>query len=149
MNLDKIDNTIITTLVQNARTPFRHIAKELKVSPDTIANRFEKLNKDKVILGSTVVLNPEKIGYATIVRFGFKIRPTFSSEMLSTIIKIPSIIIATKLMGEFDVIALGVVKNFDHLFTLTETFVQMPNIEKVHVSVWVKTLRLKPEYFII
>ncbi|MBP1662445.1 MAG: AsnC family transcriptional regulator [Thermoplasmatales archaeon] len=149
MNLDKIDNRIISTLVKNARTPFRQIAKELNVSPDTIANRFEKLKKDKVILGSTVVLNPEKIGYATIVRFGFKIRPTFSSEMLSTIIKIPSIIIATKLMGEFDVIALGVVKNFDHLFILTETFVQMPNIEKVHVSVWVKTLRLKPEYFII
>lgn len=149
MNLDKIDNRIISTLVKNARTPFRQIAKELNVSPDTIANRFEKLKKDKVILGSTVVLNPEKIGYATIVRFGFKIRPTFSSEMLSTIIKIPSIIIATKLMGEFDVIALGVVKNFDHLFLLTETFVQMPNIEKVHVSVWVKTLRLKPEYFII
>ena len=149
MDVDNIDTTIITTLCQNARTPFRHIARELDVSPDTIRNHFEKLKKDKLIIGSTVVLNPEKIGYATIVRFGFKVKPTFSSEMLSTIIKIPSIIIATKLMGEFDLIALGVVKDFHHLFKLIDTFVKMPNIEKVNVSIWVNTLRLKPEYFII
>jgi DNA-binding Lrp family transcriptional regulator len=149
MDLDTIDQTIIATFIQNARTPFRHIARELDVSPDTIRNHFEKLKKDKLIIGSTVVVNPGEIGYATIVRFGFKVKPTYSSEMLSTIIKIPSIIVATKLMGEFDVLALGVVKDFHHLFLLINTFVKMPNIEKVNVSVWVNTLSLKPEYFVI
>jgi len=149
MDLDKIDRTIITTLVSDARTPFRKIARELDVSPDTINNHFEKLKKERVIIGSTIVLNPEKIGYAAIVRFRFKVKPTFSSEILSTIIKIPSIIVATKLMGEFDIMALGVVKDFNHLFKLRDKFVKMPYIEKVETSVWVKTMSLKPEYFII
>ena len=149
MDLDKIDRTIITTLVSDARTPFRKIARELDVSPDTINNHFEKLKKEGVIIGSTVVLNPEKIGYTAIVRFRFKVKPTFSSEILSIIIKIPNIIVATKLMGEFDLIALGVVKDFNHLFNLIDKFVKIPNIEKVDVSLWVNTLSLKPEYFII
>jgi Lrp/AsnC family transcriptional regulator for asnA, asnC and gidA len=149
MDLDKIDRTIITTLVSDARTPFRKIARELDVSPDTIDNHFEKLKKEGVIIGSTVVLNPEKIGYTAIVRFRFKVKPTFSSEILSTIIKIPSIIVATKLMGEFDIIALGIVKDFNHLFLLRDKFVKMPNIEKVETSIWIKTMSLKPEYFII
>ncbi len=149
MDLDKIDRTIITTLVSDARTPFRKIARELDVSPDTINNHFEKLKKEGVIIGSTVVLNPKKIGYAAIVRFRFKVKPTFSSEILSTIIKIPSIIVATKLMGEFDIIALGIVKDFNHFFALRDKFVKMHNIEKVEVSAWIKTMSLKSEYFII
>jgi len=149
MDLDKIDRTIITTLTSDARTPFRKIARDLDVSPDTITNHFEKLKKEGVIIGSTVVLNSEKIGYASIVRFGFKVKPTFSSEILSIVIKIPSIIVATKLMGEFDIMALGVVKDFNHLFSLRDKFVKMPNIEKVDISIWIKTMSLKPEYFII
>ena len=46
MELDKIDNTIIKNLKEDARTSFREIARKLKVSPDTISNRFEKLQKE-------------------------------------------------------------------------------------------------------
>jgi len=149
MDLNKIDKTIITTLTSDARTPFRKIARELDVSPDTISNHFKKLQKLGVIVGSTIVINPEKIGYTTIVRFGFKVKPTFSSEILSHIIKMPSIIVATKLMGEFDIIALGVIKDFNHLFKLRDKFVKMSNIEKVDISIWIKTMSLRSKYFII
>jgi Lrp/AsnC family transcriptional regulator for asnA, asnC and gidA len=149
MNLDKIDNAIITTLIQDARIPFRQIARKLNVSPDTISNHFEKLKKEGVIIGSTVVLNPEKIGYSSIVRFRFKVKPTFSSEILSTIIKIPSIIVATKLMGEFDIMAIGLIKDLNHLYKLRKKFVKMPNIEQMEIGLWADTMSLKPEYFII
>jgi len=52
-------------------------------------------------------------------------------------------------MGEFDMMALSVVKNFNHLFKLRDKFVKMPNIEKVEISLWINTMSLKPEYFII
>jgi len=43
--MDEIDLAIIEHLKKDARTSFREIARKLKVSPDTIVNRFRMLQK--------------------------------------------------------------------------------------------------------
>ena len=45
MKLDEIDLTILNIIEKDARTSFREIARKLKVSPDTISNRYEKLKQ--------------------------------------------------------------------------------------------------------
>lgn len=72
MKLDEIDLTILEILKEDARTSFREIARKLNVSPDTISNSYEKLIEQGVIIGSTVVIDPSKIGYSFIARFGIK-----------------------------------------------------------------------------
>jgi len=73
MKLDKIDITILEMLKKDARTSFREIARKLDVSPDTISNRFERLKEQGIIINSTVIINPTKIGYSFIARFGIDI----------------------------------------------------------------------------
>ena len=149
MELDKIDHTIIELLKKDARTSFREIARKLKASPDTISNRFERLKKQGIIVDSTVVMDPTKIGYTFIARFGIKVKPAYSSQVLDKIIKIPSVIVASKLVNHCDIIAVSVIKNFQHLCKIRDNVLEMPYVEKVEVGMWIKTMELCPHYFLI
>ena len=149
MKLDKIDSTILEMLEEDARTSFREIARKLKVSPDTISKRFERLKEQGIIVDSTVVIAPSKIGYSFIARFGIDVKPAYSSQVLGEIIKIPSVIVASKLVGGYDLVSIGVVKNFQHLCKLRDTILGMPYVEKVEIGMWIKTMELCPHYFLI
>ena len=149
MKLDNIDMTILETLKKDARISFREIARVLNVSPDTIINRFERLKEQGVIVSSTVIINPKKIGYSFIARFGIDVKPAYSSQVLEEIIKIPSVIVASKLVGKYDLISIIVVKNFQHLCELRDYILEMPHVEKVETSTWISTMKLCPHYFLI
>ena len=149
MKLDEIDSTIIEMLKKDARTSFREIARSLKVSPDTISNRFERLKQHGIILGSTVVINPEKIGYNFITRFSINVKPAYSTQILERVIQIPSVIVASKIVGSHDVVAISVVKNFQHLCKLRSTILEMPYVEKIEIGMWIETMKLSPHYFLI
>jgi Lrp/AsnC family transcriptional regulator for asnA, asnC and gidA len=149
MKLDKIDYTILEMLIEDARTSFRKIARKLQVSPDTISKRFEKLKKEGVIVDSTVIIDPGKIGYSFIARFGIDVKPAYSSQVLEKIIKIPSVIIASKLIGKYDLISIIVVKSFQHLCELREQILDMSYVEKIETSMWISTMELCPRYFLI
>jgi len=149
MKLDKIDSAILEMLKEDARTSFREIARKLKVSPDTISKRFERLKDQGIIIDSTIIIDPSKIGYSFITRFGIDVKPAYSSQVLSEIIKIPSIIVASKLVGGYDLLSIGVVKNFQHLCRLRDTILEMPYVEQVEVGMWIKTMKLCPHFFLI
>ena len=149
MKLDNIDITILEMLKKDARISFREIARKIDVSPDTISNRFERLKKQGVIVNSTVIINPIKIGYSFITRFGIDVKPAYSSQVLEEIIKIPSVIVASKLVGKYDLISIIVIKNFKHLCELRDHILEMPYVEKVETSTWINTMELCPYYFLI
>jgi len=149
MDLDSTDLEILEALKADARTSFREIAKRLSVSPDTVGNRFERLRNEGLIIGSTVVLDPSKIGYTFIARFGINVRPAYSSQVLEQLIRFPSVIVASKLVGSHDLMAISVVKDMPHLWKLRDAILEMPYVEKMEVGIWIETMHLLPHLFII
>ena len=110
---------------------------------------LKEFKKEGVIVNSTVVLDPGKIGYSFIARFGIDVKPAYSSQVLKEIIKIPSVIVASKLVGKYDLISIIVVKNFQHLCELRENILEMPYVEKIETGLWINTMKLCPHYFLI
>lgn len=149
MKIDEIDIAIIDILKNDARKSFREIARALKVSPDTISKRYERLIQQGIIIGSTVVIDPSKIGYSFITRFGVNVKPAYATQVLEKLIKIPSVIMASKLVGNHDIIAISVIKNFPHLCQMRDTILEMPYVDKVELGMWVETMELCPHYFLI
>ena len=147
--MDRIDQGILEALKEDARTSFREIAKRLGVSPDTVGNRYERLCDEGVITGSTVVMDPSRIGYTFIARFGVNVRPAYSTQVLEQLIGYPSVIIATKLVGGHDILAVSVVKDMSHLWRLRDTILEMPYVDRVEVGIWIETMRLMPHLFVI
>jgi DNA-binding Lrp family transcriptional regulator len=154
--LDKIDLCIIEALTNDARTPFRQIAASLNISPDTIINRYNALQEKGVVRGSTIVLNPKEIGYKAMAVFMIDISPSEAGKtqfdslaILETIIKMKNIIVASKTVGDHDLIAIGVVKDFQHLVAVRDEIAAIPGVKDMEVSFWSEITELSPRYFVI
>lgn len=157
--MDEIDRAIIDKLTDDARTSFRKIAKELGISPDTVMHRYAALQKEGTIRGSTIVINPKKIGYQAMAVFvidtspahilATQATPADSPLILDKLIHMPNIIVATKSVGDHDLLAIGVVMDFEHLIKVRNDIARIPGVRDVQVSFWVGRTELCPKYFII
>ena len=157
--MDKIDLAVIDKLTRNARMSFRRIAEDLGVSPDTVISRYAALQKDGVIRGSTIVINPRKIGYQAMAVFMIDISPSHimatestpadSSLILDRLIQMPNIIVATKTVGDNDLLAIGVTLDFEHLAKVKNEIERIPGVKDMQISFWVEKTELCPKYFIV
>lgn len=157
--MDETDLAIIDRLTEDARTSFRQIAKELSISPDTVVNRYTTLREQGVIRGSTVVIDPKKIGYQAMAVFMIDASPAnviadesnsaAPSQILEKLIRMPSIIVATKTIGDHDILAIGVARDFEHLICLRDIIMRIPGIKDLEVSFWVKRTEICPKYLVI
>jgi len=159
IKMDETDLLIIKRMTENARISFREIAKELGVSPDTVISRYKTLQENGVIRGSTVVIDPKKIGYHGMAVFMIDASPTHifttevtppeSSLILERLIQMRNIILATKTVGDHDLLAIGVARDFEHLIEIGSDIAKIPGVRDLRVSFWVEKAELCPEYFII
>ncbi len=156
--MDKIDLSIIEKLTQDARISFRKISREMGISPDTIINRYNKLNEDGVIRGSTVVIDPKKIGYQGMAVFLIDVTPshilateatTDSAMILDRLIHMRNIIVATRTVGDHDLFALGVIVDFEHLIKLGNEIAKIPGVKDLQVAFWTEKTKVCPKYFIV
>ena len=157
--MDETDSFIIKRMTEDARVSFRKIAKELGVSPDTVISRYRTLKEKGVIRGSTVVLDPKKIGYKGMAAFMIDTSPTniigteatqpTVSSILETVIKMPDIILATKTVGDHDLLAIAVIRDVEHLIATGTDIAKIPGVKDLRVSFWVEKTELYPKYFII
>ncbi len=90
-NLDKVDQKIIEILNENARTPSKEIALELKksghdVSDRTIRKRIERLEKSGIIKGYNAVLT-DVSGINKYQAILIKLKPSKSLETIEESIK--------------------------------------------------------------
>jgi Lrp/AsnC family transcriptional regulator for asnA, asnC and gidA len=156
--MDEIDLSIIKELTEDARMSFRKIAKKLGISPDTVINRYKALQEKGAIRGSTVVINPRKLGYHGMAVFLIDASPSHilateatidSSLILNRLIQMRNIILATKTVGDHDLLAIGVARDFEHLINIGTDIAKIPGVKDLQASFWVEKTELCPKYFII
>ena len=75
MSLDSYDLLILKMLIEESRTSLTDISKKTGLSRFAVKNRVEKLFRDKLIVGPTVILNPSLVGFKRTVFFEFKTNP--------------------------------------------------------------------------
>src|SRR5699024_3804083 len=70
VTIDGIDKEILRDLMQDARKPILEIARKIGISGAAIHQRLRKLESSGLIAGSKFVINPKKLGYATMAFIG-------------------------------------------------------------------------------
>lgn len=60
--MDAVDHQIVRILLENARLPISEIARAVGLSAAPVSRRIERLERDKVIRGYTVVLDDSLVG---------------------------------------------------------------------------------------
>jgi len=102
--VDNLDREILEQLSTNSRLPLVDMARNFKVSPDTVRNRIKKLEKENLILGHGVLFNLKKIGLGYYdILLNFK---NFSKErekaMRDFTLEHPNVIFWIRTIGAYD-----------------------------------------------
>lgn len=149
---DPLDKEIVEYLTEDARMSFRKIAKITDKSTDTIINHYNSLIESGDIRGSTVVVDIEKIGYQGIAAFEIDITSSddnTSDKIMETLIVMPNIIVATKTVGEHDIMVLAVIHDLEHYQQICEEIGQINGIKNISSDIWSGNKKILPKYFII
>jgi Lrp/AsnC family transcriptional regulator, leucine-responsive regulatory protein len=62
VDMDALDHRILALLLRDGRTPASQIADQVGLSRPAVADRIEKLERQGVIRGTTVVVEPSALG---------------------------------------------------------------------------------------
>lgn len=102
--LDEIDLKLLRILSAEARKPLVEIGALLHVNPKTIAYKTKKLEQEKIIQGSHIIVDFSKIGYK-FYKIWFSLNdftPENQKKLMTYLQCYPNIIWATKLIGTYD-----------------------------------------------
>lgn len=102
--LDELDHQILEALIENARTPFTDIAKNLLVSAGTIHVRVKKMEDEGVIKGSTLTVDYNKMGYTFIAYVGLFLENSSSTQsVIEEVRNIAEVTVAHLTTGKFSI----------------------------------------------
>ena len=115
MSLDEIDRKLIEALMNNSRSSMRQLAAKLDVSLGTIRNRLERLEKEEVIKGYNVILDPAKVGWEMTVIVGLRITKGKMIDVQKRIAEDPRVFLVYDVTGDYDSFVIAKVQNTDDL----------------------------------
>jgi Lrp/AsnC family transcriptional regulator for asnA, asnC and gidA len=102
--LDDVDHQILDMLIENTRVPFTDIAKKLLISAGTVHVRVRKMEEARIITGSSLNVDYEKLGYSFIAYVGIFLNNTSQTKfVLERINEIPYVTVAHVTTGKFNI----------------------------------------------
>ena len=146
-NLDEIDITILRKLQKDIRTPFKEIANQCNISTDTVKNRYNKMIENKVIKGSTIVVDPKKMNQGNLVIIGVKVVQKFSDSVLNMIKKMKGLCVVTKSIGQYDIEAIFLLEDIEQIGITKDKIEDFPQVKSADVGIFVDKPLLCPKNF--
>ena len=147
MKFDDTDSRIIRNLQRDARTNFVAIAKECRVSVDTIIKRLEKLQRFGVVKGTTILIDPRMIGYDGLASMEINVEPVHVNEIVDQMRKMSGVTFCTTTMGVHNIFAVAICPSMKELNNLRESVKVLPYVRDVKTSIWIEDILLCPENF--
>jgi DNA-binding Lrp family transcriptional regulator len=147
MKFDETDVRIIRNLQRDARTNFADIAKQCGVSVDTIIKRFQRLRRNGVVRGTTILLDPRQFGLECPASLEINVEPVKVNAVVEQLRRQPGVTFCTPSVGMQNIFAVVVLPNMKELNTLIENIKALPDVNDVKTSIWVEDILLCPENF--
>ena len=141
MSLDEIDRKLIESLMNNSRSSMRQLAAKLDVALGTIRNRLERLEKEGVIKGYNVVLDPAKVGWEMTVIVGLRITKGKMIDVQKRFAEDPRVFLVYDVTGDYDSFVIAKVQNTDDLNDLTKGVLTSKGIERSLTHVVLNTVK--------
>ena len=141
--LDEIDQKIIRVLEKDARTSLRKISELVDVSLGTVSNRVKKMEKNGVIKGYSVILNPDEIGWELNVVIGLRIQKGRLIEIQEKIAQDSRVHGVYDVTGDFDSMVIARAKNRKDLDDLSKNVLSIDGVERSITHLVLNTVKEK------
>ncbi len=147
MKFDETDLRIIRNLQRDARTSFADIANECGVSVDTIIKRFQRLRRNGVVRGTTILLDPRHFGLECPASLEISVDPVRVQSVVEALKAQSGVVFCTPSVGTQNVFLVAVLPGMKELNALIENVKALPDVTGVKTSIWVDDILLCPENF--
>ena len=125
VKLDGIDKKILKMLMENSRRPILEIAKNIGISGAAIHQRLRKLEKQNLIIGSSIKVNTKILGYTTMAFIGiFLDRATNNKNVVNELKEIKEILECHYTTGDWSVLAKLICKDNEDLMQILTKKIQ-------------------------
>ena len=125
VKLDGIDKKILKMLMENSRRPILEIAKNIGISGAAIHQRLRKLEKQNLIIGSSIKVNTKILGYTTMAFIGiFLDRATNNKTVGNQLKEIKEILECHYTTGDWSILAKLICKDNEDLMEILTKKIQ-------------------------
>ncbi len=123
--IDEIDKIILKSLMKDARIPIQILSKKTGISGAAVHQRLKKLEKNDIISGSQINIDPKSLGYKTLAFIGvFLDKAIRNNEAVKKIEEIPEIIECHYTTGNWSVFIKILCHDNEHLMELIKNKIQ-------------------------
>ena len=141
MTLDTLDKKILNNLTVDARQSARQLALKLGVSTVTILSRMKKLEKEKIILGYTVTIDHERIGYSLTAIIEIMAKKDRIVDIEEEVSKFENVCGVYDITGTTDTRIIAKFKERNQLSTFVKGLASIPNVENTITHVVLNTAK--------
>lgn len=141
MELNETDLKILKGLLTDARFSSRQIAKNVGVSVGTVLSRIKRMEDEGIIMGYSVLLDHEKLGYELTVVTEITVSKGRLTETESEIAKITNVCGVYDVTGLTDAIIIAKFRSREDLGKFTKTLLALPYIERTNTHVVLTTVK--------
>jgi Lrp/AsnC family transcriptional regulator, regulator for asnA, asnC and gidA len=123
--LDGIDKTILSHLMNDARTPILEISRKVGISGAAIHQRLRKLEQAGILSGSKVLIDTKKLGYTTMAYIGIYLDKAMNNPSAVRALKeIPEVLECHYTTGNWSILIKVLCKNNEHLMQILNNHIQ-------------------------
>ncbi|MGI9461486.1 MAG: Lrp/AsnC family transcriptional regulator [Alphaproteobacteria bacterium] len=136
-NLDDIDYKILYLLQRDASLSVADIASRIGLSPTPCWKRIKKMEEEKIILGSVVLVNPKKVNCPLITFVMIKTNDhsdEWATSFLNVVRSFPEIISIYRITGEYDYMFVVIAKDVAAYDDLYRRLVKSVNVKLFDVT---------------
>ncbi len=141
MKMDDRDIKILNHLLTDARQSARQLAHRLGVSTVTMISRIKKLEESKIILGYSVRLDHELLGYDITAIIEIKTTKGKMLEIENKIAKQDNVIAVYDITGDTDTIVIAKFKDRKSVSSFVKKLLEIPNVENTVTHLVLNTLK--------
>ena len=137
--LDDTDRALLALLRENARTPTALLARRLELSRTTVQSRLERLLRQRVIAGFTVVV-PDEVEAALVrAHVLITLAPKRAAAIEAALRRIPELRVLHSVSGPFDLIAIVAAASIGELDALIDRIGALDGVERTTSAIVLST----------
>lgn len=141
VQIDEKDIEILRLLSEDARIPWRRLARMLNVSEATVYLRVKKLISEGVIKGFKVVIDPEKMGLHTSAYILLSVEAPRLREARETLKKSQHVYEAYEISGDYQFIVKTYAPDQDGLVNVIDEISSIPGVRDLKVLMVLKKIK--------
>lgn len=135
--LDHTDKLILSELTLNSKQSHSQIADKVNLSRNAVRQRIERLERDGIIQGYTIVRrdpNAESEGNISAIIFVYRHDRMRGTDVIDALMKIPEVTQCEVISGEFDLLVRVETTSTEQIDQIWSQISLMPGVENTLTS---------------